>query len=130
VGNPTAQLTPIFGSWHGLQEGVKLSKTPIAYTHGFGPRFENEHIFAVYVHGERMSPRFLPGELAYIDPVIPPQCGKDILVVFHGQLAILRQLVSFSPNHISLRQLNPLKTTKFVMSAVENFFRVKAVVNR
>ncbi|WP_430475889.1 S24 family peptidase [Thalassospira lucentensis] len=123
-------LIPVLGLWHGLDEGVKVTKTPVAYVSGWCGNWQNEHMFAVYVHGERMSPRFRPGELVFIDPVRPPQNGKDVLVEFTDQVALLRRLVSFSPSHITLRQFNPPRTIKYHKSKIRSFYRVCAIFCR
>ncbi|WP_417834701.1 S24 family peptidase [Thalassospira xiamenensis] len=130
MGNPTHQMIPVFGSWQGLSEGVKLSETPVAYVDGWKSSSGNNSIFAVYVHGERMSPRFLPGELAFINPVLPPQRGKYVLVELHNHHAIFRQLLSFSLSHITLRQHNPPRIEKIPMEKIKNFSRVWAIFGR
>jgi len=49
--------------------------------------------YAVYVHGDSMSPRFEPGELLYVDPVRPARPGDDVVIQMQDGHGYVKRLV-------------------------------------
>lgn len=37
-------------------------------------------VFALYVTGDSMEPRYRPGDLVYVNPTRPPRAGDDVVV--------------------------------------------------
>lgn len=72
--------------------------------------------FAVLVVGESMVPAFDPGDIAVVNPRLPPLRGKDVILVRaeeHGEFrATIKRLVSWTPTHWNLLQFNPAKGEK------------------
>lgn len=72
--------------------------------------------YAVYISGDSMSPRYLPGEKIHIHPHKPVSAGAFVLVQKRPKSpgeapkAIVKRLVKRSGNRVVLAQYNPEKT--------------------
>lgn len=69
--------------------------------------------YAVYIVGESMIPAFRPGDMALINPHLPPQRDTDV-VLFHvpphdEAECIVKRLVGFNDRDWKLEQYNPYK---------------------
>ncbi|MGF1610963.1 MAG: helix-turn-helix transcriptional regulator, partial [Kiloniellales bacterium] len=70
------------------------------------------NVFAVYVTGDSMAPRFEEGELVFVHPDKPPVNGCDVLVELHGHdgqpgPCYIKRLLRRTPSKLVLRQFNP-----------------------
>lgn len=66
--------------------------------------------YACYVAGTSMDPRYLPGEIVYVNPTRPVRRGDYVVVQYHDgerHHAVLKKLVSIGESSCVLRQLNP-----------------------
>jgi transcriptional regulator with XRE-family HTH domain len=72
--------------------------------------------FAVLVVGESMIPAFEPGDMAVVNPRLPPMRGKDMILVGDEQeggfRASIKRLESWDAKHWYLRQFNPPRGQK------------------
>lgn len=72
--------------------------------------------YAVLIVGESMSPAFEPGDMAVVNPRLPPMRGKDVILVRgeeQGEFqASIKRLVSWSATHWNLMQFNPPRGQK------------------
>lgn len=71
-----------------------------------------KNIFAVYVSGSSMSPRFEEGELVFVHPDKPVVSGRDVLVELHGRdgepgACYIKRLAKRTPTKLVLQQFNP-----------------------
>ncbi len=69
-------------------------------------------LFAIYVTGDSMSPRFDEGELIFVDEARQPAIGDDVVVELHGAdgqpgPCYVKRLVRRSASAITLQQFNP-----------------------
>jgi phage repressor protein C with HTH and peptisase S24 domain len=70
-------------------------------------------VFAVYVHGDSMSPRFESGDLVFVNPSRPPTPGCDVIVEMapHGAdgagPCYIKRLLRRTADKVILRQFNP-----------------------
>ena len=70
-------------------------------------------VFAVYVHGDSMSPRFESGDLVFVNPSRPPTPGCDVIVEMatnDGDGAgpcYIKRLLRRTADKVVLRQFNP-----------------------
>lgn len=69
-------------------------------------------VFAIYVVGDSMSPRFEAGELLFIDEARQPAIGDDVVVELYGNdgqagACYIKRLQRRSGNTIVLQQFNP-----------------------
>lgn len=73
----------------------------------------NPNVFCVYVRGTSMEPRYIEGDLLFLDPTRPPKPGEDVIVEKaparpgDAPVALLKQIVARTPTRIVLRQFNP-----------------------
>ena len=81
--------------------------------------------YAVLIVGESMIPVFEPGDMAVVNPRLPPMRGKDVILVRdedHGEFrASIKRLVSWTATHWNLLQFNPPRgeKTEFSLSRKE-----------
>ena len=69
-------------------------------------------IFAVYVAGDSMAPRFDPGDLVYVNPHLPARPGTDVIVELHGADEVpgacyVKRYVRRAGGLVVLAQFNP-----------------------
>ena len=69
-------------------------------------------VFAMYVLGDSMVPRFEEGDLVFVHPGRPPVNGCDVLVELHGEEGdpgpcFIKRLVRRTPTKVVLQQFNP-----------------------
>lgn len=90
---------------------------------------ERDDIFALFVQGDSMLPRFRPGELIYLERQRPPQNGDYVVVEMRpGQdgehAAYLKQLVATTPTKVRLLQYNPKRTIEIERRKILQILRV------
>lgn len=92
---------------------------------------ENQKVFAIYVEGDSMAPRFDPGELVYLDPTRPCRVGDDVVFIVEPEQsgdaprAYLKRLVRRTADRLICEQFNPAKRVEFPMARVRQpLFRV------
>lgn len=70
-------------------------------------------VFAIFVVGSSMEPRFEEGEMVYVNPRRVPRIGDYVLVELHGKddgdvgRCLVKRLVKRSPAGLVLEQFNP-----------------------
>lgn len=69
----------------------------------------NSEAYALYCHGDSMSPRYDAGQLLYIDPHRPPSPGNDVIVILTDGTGFLKRLVRRTQKEVRFRQFNPDK---------------------
>lgn len=96
-----------------------------------GPGIANSRgVFAIYVEGESMSPRFQPGELVYVDKHRPIRVGDDVVLVVaspnpgDAPRSYLKRLVRRTADRWICEQFNPPKMVEFQVAALQEKFRV------
>ena len=87
-------------------------------------------IFALYVSGDSMWPRYEDGDLVYIHRDRPAVNGVDVVVELHpandgevGQ-SLIKRLVKRTATQLVLRQHNPAKDIKIPLPEVARIFRI------
>lgn len=88
-----------------------------------------KNVYALYVRGESMSPRYRPGELIFVSPDRPPASGDDVVIQTrnHPGAALeswLKEYVRSDGTKIHVRQLNPGKDVEFPIDQVVDVHRV------
>lgn len=73
------------------------------------------NVFAIYVHGSSMAPRFEEGDLVFVHPGRPPVNGCDVLVELTGEdeshgPCYIKRLVRRTPTKLVLQQFNPARS--------------------
>lgn len=86
--------------------------------------------FAVYVIGDSMYPRYIPGELVYVHPGRPVVGGSFVLVqkrpTEDGEVprAVIKQFIKEAGSKTILRQFNPEKTFEVKTSEIQTMDRI------
>lgn len=86
--------------------------------------------YAIYVEGESMYPRFGPGEMAVVDPRIPPRIGDDVIVQLSENgddeihAILIKRLVRRSASFVELEQFNPPATFRIDANRVKRLHRI------
>lgn len=81
--------------------------------------------FAVLIVGDSMEPAYEPGDIAIVNPRLPPMRGKDVILVsgeHTGEFtASIKRLIGWTAAHWQLRQFNPPAGQKatFTLSRTE-----------
>lgn len=86
-------------------------------------------VYALYVTGSSMEPRFEPGDPVVIDPKRPPRPGDDVIVQLADDngsvtLSLIKRLVRRTANELQLRQYNPDITFAVPLGRVKEIHRV------
>lgn len=126
-----AQSVPILGSVFG---GVSGDRFAMGQAVDFARRLpgiaNNKTVFALYVRGDSMFPRFADGELIYVDPGRVSRVGDDVLIELAGEapgeptFAIVKRLVARSGSKITVRQFNPDRELVFATARIQRVSRV------
>ena len=88
------------------------------------------NVFALFVDGESMEPRFIRGDLIYINPSRPAAPGDDVVVELfaadgeHGGPAYVKQLVSRSSQKVVCRQFSPVGLVEYDAARVRQVLRI------
>jgi phage repressor protein C with HTH and peptisase S24 domain len=94
------------------------------------PRLEGRvDIFALFVQGDSMEPRYFSGDLIYLEKARPPRIGDFVVVELKegpsgDRHAFLKRLEARSPTKLKLRQYNPDKLIEIDVSSVHQVVRV------
>lgn len=93
---------------------------------------DRKDVFAVWIQGESMAPRYEPGDLAYIDPRRPPMIGDYVLVQLaeHDEdsssvvTALVKRLVRRNSGFVELEQFNPTATFQLDTPRIHSILRI------
>lgn len=140
-----AKLVPLLGTAFGGDwpddEGVEMTELRMAEVLDYLARppslANDEQAYAVTIIGDSMSPRFEPGEMAFVSPKAPVNPGDDVIVQLRapheegsdlsGNVTevLIKRLVRRSATYLELRQFNPDKTFRVPMERVRRIHRVR-----
>lgn len=109
--------------WNG--EVVDYVRRPTAISNAKG-------VYAVYIAGTSMSPRYEEGEMVYVNPTRPAGIGDYVIVELHPDEAngersgpgYIKRLVRRTPTTIVTEQFNPPKEIVFSRSEVKQVHRI------
>jgi len=91
-----------------------------------------DDVYAIYFAGDSMTPRYEPGELAYVDPRRAPAIGAYVIVQLRGEdsgeekvvTVLAKRLVRRSATFIELEQFNPPTTFRVPKAQVAHIHRI------
>lgn len=86
----------------------------------------NSEAYALYCHGDSMSPRYEPNQLLYIDPNRPVSPGDDVIVILVDDTGLLKRLVRRTQKEVRFRQFNPDKEITVPTSQIKAMHLVVA----
>ena len=87
-------------------------------------------IYALYVAGTSMQPRYDPGDPIFVDPHQHPSMHDDVIVQLRDEMsdhvicALIKTLVKRSGSYIDLQQYNPPRIFRIPMERVARIQRV------
>ena len=120
---------PILGNARGGMEGFFLDNGHIQDTTPRPPILAgNRDAFAIYVVGDSMEPRYMQGELAYIDPIKPVRPGDFVLVELSDHQGFIKQLVRRTADVVILRQFNPRRDMEIPKAQILRLYRIVGAV--
>jgi len=120
------------GDWDGLED-VEMTELRLSDVLDYlrrPPSLANDdEAYAVEIVGDSMTPRFEPGERAYVSPRAPVRPGDDVIVQLvtpgaEGDVAdmvtdvLIKRLVRMTSSSIELRQFNPDRTFQVPLERV------------
>jgi phage repressor protein C with HTH and peptisase S24 domain len=109
-----AKLIPVLGEAAGGSDGrYWFNGNPIDYV-ACPPSLDGvPGAYAIYVDGESMAPRYLPGEVVWVHPHKPARRGDDVIIQIRPKedgeppYGYIKEYVGWSGNLLTLRQHNP-----------------------
>ena len=86
-------------------------------------------VFALYVSGDSMEPRYEPGDAIFINPHLPVRPGVDVIVELHGAdnapgACYVKRLVRRGGGKVLLKQYNPAKEIEIPEERVARILRI------
>lgn len=126
---------PLLGTAYGGDSGDFIMDTGDGGYVRRPPGAAGRHdVFALFVRGESMSPRYLPGELVYLEKRRAPQNGDHVVVELRPgpdgvQEAYLKRLVAITPTKVRMEQYNPLRQIEVDRRKVLQILRVMTLTD-
>jgi transcriptional regulator with XRE-family HTH domain len=80
--------------------------------------------YAIYMIGESMSPRFLPGQILHVNPYKPPALGAGVVVTKLTDAVLIKEFVRRSATTLFLRQYNPATEFDLPLSEIRDVHTV------
>jgi phage repressor protein C with HTH and peptisase S24 domain len=101
---------PVYASAEGGEGQIIVSADPMEVIPRPSPVAGVRDAYAVYITGESMMPEFEPGDLAIVNPNLPPIAG--VTCIFYGEksgtaCATIKRLRRQTPDAWHVRQWNP-----------------------
>ena len=95
----------------------------------------NRKVYALFIKGESMEPRYRAGDLVYVDPRRDPHVGDDVIVQLVDEAkadadpaevvsVLVKQLVRKTATHFELGQYNPALTFRIERRRIEAMHRI------
>jgi phage repressor protein C with HTH and peptisase S24 domain len=87
------------------------------------------NVFALYVGGDSMEPRFEERDMVYVQKT-SPGIGDDVVIELHPLVdggdhpTFIKRLVRRNGSFITVKQYNPPKELEFTVKEIKNLFRV------
>lgn len=89
-----------------------------------------KNVYAIYVVGSSMEPRYAEGDLLYVNPSRSPSIGDFVIIELHpieGERTgrgFVKRLVRRTATKIVCEQYNPSKQIEFTAKQVKNIHRI------
>lgn len=89
-------------------------------------------VYALFVSGSSMEPRYRPGDPVFVDPQRPPSIGDDVIIQLYSQdtdndevvAGLIKTLVRRTGSYLELEQYQPHITFRVPMERVAQIHRV------
>lgn len=125
---------PILGTALGGETGAFVMLGEAGYIRRPPRMAGRTDVFALFVQGTSMDPRYLPGELIYLEKRRAPQPGDHVVIEMRPdkdgqQEAFLKRLVAVTPTKLRVAQYNPAKTIEIDRKAILQVIRVMTLAD-
>jgi phage repressor protein C with HTH and peptisase S24 domain len=84
--------------------------------------------YALYMSSDSQEPVLRHGDLLYVNPVIPPRLGDDVVIELQNGEAYIKRLLRRTTQEIVVQQFNPACELHFPASDIANVHLVVAVI--
>ncbi len=84
--------------------------------------------YAVCMSSDSQEPVLRHGDLLYVNPVIPPRHGDDVVIELQNGEAYIKRLLRRTNEEIIVQQFNPACELKFQAKDIANVHLVVAVI--
>jgi len=105
---------PVYAAAEGGDGNLILSTDPLEYVKRPYTLENIDDAYGIHIVGESMFPAFEPGDVAWINPRLPPIRGTDVVLYSvngHGDAhASIKRLVSWTDTEWTVQQWNPAKS--------------------
>ncbi len=119
---------PVYGAANGSSEALVLNfDEPIGEVAKHPNQTGMQKAFAVYTHGNSMSPRYRDGELVYVAANRRPTKGQDCIVEMENGESFIKEFIKTTDKEIICGQLFPQKEWKRPLSGIR---AIHAIVGR
>lgn len=87
-------------------------------------------VYALYVSGESMVPRYDPGDLVFLNPSRPPRAGDYVVIEMFAEepgqagQAYIKRLRAVTPNAYVAEQFNPPLSIEYPIAKVRQIIRI------
>lgn len=105
---------PVFVGAQGGDGHLVVTPDPIEYRKRPGILDDVANGYGLLIHGESMIPAYRPGQIALVNPNLPPARDEDV-ILFHlhadeNREVIIKHLTGFNATEWKLEQYNPAKS--------------------
>lgn len=102
---------PVFVGAQGGDGHLVVTPDPVEYRKRPGPLEDVPNGYGLLIHGESMVPAYRPGQIALVNPNLPPARDEDV-ILFHlhaddNREVIIKHLIGFNAREWKLEQYNP-----------------------
>jgi len=84
--------------------------------------------YAVYMSSDSQEPVLRHGDLLYVNPVIPPRPGDDVVIELQNGEAYIKRLLRRTADDMVVQQFNPACELQFPARDIANVHLVVAVI--
>ena len=122
---------PVYGVAVGGSDGdFQFNGTAIDYVRRPPGIAHATGVFAVYVTGDSMSPRYEEGDLVFVHPGRQPKIGDDVIVEMFGSdvepagNCYIKKLVRRTPTVVICQQYNPSSELQYEASDIKRIYKI------
>jgi phage repressor protein C with HTH and peptisase S24 domain len=105
--DPRRDLIPIRSAGRGGEEQQMYSDDPLGHTPRPASLIGIRDAYSIYMVGESMIPRYEPGWLLYVNPIIPRKKGRAVVVIKNDKAVLVKIFIGERNGNLVLKQLNP-----------------------
>lgn len=120
---------PIMGHARGGQDGMFFDN---GLVDSYVPRLHMlsgvRSAYALYMNSDSQEPVLRHGDLLYVNPVIPPRLGDEVVIELENGEAYIKRLLRRTTQEIIAQQFNPACELQFAARDIANVHLVVAVI--